>query len=132
MLKVYSMTDYVSVDGKDWAEVGWDGGYCMRDDMPEEVVGFENLSFDECYALLKDRDFYGISRDVTLFRNRPQITVSYWPDDKWYTRFNTISYKTVYKEASWMSLNDILKKFPAEKCIQYLKERGLAVCPMNI
>lgn len=132
MLKVYSMTNYVSVDGRDWKEVGWDGGYCMRDDMPEEVMDFENLSFDECYELLKDRNFYGISRDVTLFRNRPQITVKYWPDDEWYTRFNTISYKTVYTEATWMSLSDIMKKFPAEKCIQYLKERGLTVCPMNI
>ena len=132
MLKIYSMTHYVSVDGKDWKEVGFDGGYCAKDETTEEVVAFENISFNECYKLLESHKFYGIKADRTIFFNRPEITVSYWPDAALYTHFNTISYKTVYKDANYLSLSDIMKILPVDQCIQYLKERGLSICPINI
>ena len=130
MFKIYSMTHYVSIDGKEWTEVGFDGGYCMCEEEKSETVKFENLSFDECYKLIQAHNFYGLRADHTLFRGCPQINVNYWPDTTWYTRFKTISYKTTYKEANYLSVLDIMKIFPAEQCIQYLKERGMTTCPM--
>ena len=36
-----------------------------------------------------------------------------------------------YKPCRWMSLEQIMRRFPAEKTIQYLKERGMSVCPLT-
>ena len=43
---------------------------------------------------------------------------------------NTILYKYVYEEWKDVPLTYIMKHFPADKFIQYLKERGMATCPI--
>ena len=39
-------------------------------------------------------------------------------------------YKYVYKEWKDVPLNYIMEHFSADKCIQYLKERGMSACPI--
>ena len=130
MLKVYTVKSYVSINGGDWWHVGYDG-HTITDDSPTEKILLDNATFDECFEYIKDHNLDGIWLDSTLFRNRPIIYIgknSY--DAHRYNHFNTISYKYVYEEWKDVPLNYIMEYFPADKCIQYLKERGMSACPI--
>lgn len=130
MLKVYTVKSYVSINGGDWQRVGF-SGYTMTDDNPIEKVILNNATFDECYEYIKDHNLDGIWLDSTLFRNRPIIYIGKnFYDAHRYNHFNTISYKYVYEEWKDVPLNYIMEYFPADKCIQYLKERGMSACPI--
>ena len=130
MLKVYTVKSYISIDGKDWEHVGYDG-HTMRDDEPTEKVLFENLTFDECYQYVKKHSLDGVWYDYTLFRNKPLLYIGDgWYDSTRYNTFNTISYKYVYKEWTSVPLTYIMEHFSADQCIQYLKERGMSACPI--
>lgn len=134
MLKVYTVRNYVSVDGGKWYEVG-----TCRDVMysnPESAtIVIDNASFDEWCEFLQEQKLDGIYYTTTFFRKKPCIVThdwSYYYDCEKYTHFNTLSYKTVYEEWENVSLAYIMKNFPADQCIQYLKERGITACPMNL
>ena len=130
MLKVYRFSRLVSIDDGEWRKTG-ESGYVMRNDDPTEEIWCENISFDECYERLESDCPPYLGRDHTIFGHKPQIRIDYCRDGfKWYTRFKTISYKKVYDEATYLTLEDIMKRFPADKCIEYLKDRGLTVCPL--
>lgn len=129
MLKVYIVRNYVSVDGGKWYEVGNAGNTMFDDSEPKEVI-INNGSFDEWYKYLQENRLDGIYCDKTFFKKKPCIITHEWSYDSYekYTNFNTLSYKIVYKEWENVSLDYIMRNFSADKCIQYLKERG---CPMN-
>lgn len=130
MLKVYRVKSYVSINGEDWLHIGYDG-HKITDDSPTEKILLNNATFDECFEYIKNHNLDGIWLDSTLFRNRPIIYIgeSSW-DAHRYDHFNTISYKYVYEEWEDVSLNYIMNNFSADKCIQYLKERGMTACPI--
>ena len=131
MLKVYTVKSYVSINGEDWWHIGCDG-HIITDDNPTEKILLDNATFDECFEYIKDHHLDGIYLDYTLFRNKPIIYIGKtFPDPLRYDHFDTISYKYVYKEWENVSLNYIMEHFSADKCIQYLKERGMSACPMN-
>lgn len=130
MLKVYRVKSYVSINGEDWWHVGYDD-HTIRNDNPIEKVFFKDITFNECYKYIKEHELNGISLDSTLFRNKPIIYIgnSYF-DSYRYDHFDTISYKCVYEEWKEVPLTYIMEHFPADKCIQYLKERGMSACPI--
>lgn len=130
MLKVYTVKSYVSINGGDWQRVGH-SGHIMTDNNPTEKVILNNATFDECYKYVSQHSLNGICLYSTLFKNKPIIYI----DDKHlyehrYDHFDTISYKYVYEEWEDVSLDYIMKHFSADKCIQYLKERGMSACPI--
>lgn len=129
MLKVYSVSHYVSIDGCKWYSVGR-YGQTMFDDSESKEIIIDNGSFDEWYKYLQANSLPGIYSRKTFFTKKPCIVTHEWSYDSYakYTNFNTLVYKTVYKELKNASLAHVMKNFPADKCIQYLKERG---CPMN-
>lgn len=130
MLKIYRITDYVSIDGADWREV--DYGYKAADEEPANKLVLDNVSFDEAREYLSNHRLYGVWNGSTLFTNKPLIYVRYqdaW-DDVSYRHFKTLSYKTEYKEWPDVSLDWIIKHLSADQCIQYLKDRGMAACPI--
>ena len=130
MLKVYTVSPYVSIDGSDWQNVGSDG-YAAADDNPTEKIFFENFTFEQCYEYLQEKGLDGIWRSKTFFRKRPMLYIGEWfYEAKSYTSFNTISYKYVYEEWKSVSLEWIMKHLSADQCIQYLKERGITACPI--
>lgn len=130
MLKIYTVSSYVSIDGSDWQQVG-DNGYAAADDNPTEKIFFENFTFEQCYEYLQGKGMDGIWRSKTFFRKRPMLYIGEWfYEAKRYTSFNTISYKYVYEEWKSVSLEWIMKHLSAEQCIQYLKERGITTCPI--
>ena len=129
MLKVYNIHSYVSINGAEWVKVG-QSGYTMTDTSPTEHIILENVGFSECYNYLKEHILEGIYIDNTIF-NKPQMCIHYDIfDNRYYKKFNNISYKKVYSERKDVSLVYIMEHFPAEKCIQYLKERGVNTCPI--
>ena len=131
MLKVYTVKSYVSINEGDWQQVGR-SGYIMTDNNPTEKVILNNATFDECYKYVSQHPLDGIYLSSTLFKKKPIIYI----DDRYfcehrYDHFNNISYKYVCEELKNVTLDCIMKKFSADKCIQYLKERGMSACPMN-
>ena len=131
MLKVYNATDYVSIDGAPWREVGCTG-YTISDEELQTKLVLDEVSFDEAREFLSKNHIWGVWNDETLFRHKPIIAVNYYSNYEpvRYKHFNTISYETKYKEWKDVSLDWIIKHLSTEQCIQYLKDRGMAACPI--
>lgn len=131
MLKIYTRKCWVSINNKEWEQVWWERDM-MKDNPPSEVITANQLSFDEFYELLQHGSIDHIRAGTTFFRKRPKITIGYDYDrKKCYTHFDTISFKVTYEEVTGATLYSIMRCFPAELVIQYLKERGITTCPMN-
>jgi hypothetical protein len=130
MLKIYTQKYWVSINNKEWEQV-WLERYMMKDNPPSEVITADQLSFDEFYELLQYDSMDHVWAGKTLFRKRSKITIEYDYDRiKRYTNFDTISCKVTYEEIKNPTLYSIMRCFPAEQTIQYLKERGITTCPM--
>jgi hypothetical protein len=133
MLKVYRVKYYISIDGGEWRKV--DDRcypYVLRDDQEPMSQCIPTMTFAECYDYLQDNHLIGVRRDKDIFK-RPHIRIMYnWSYDTWesYMKFNTIDYRWVFEECTSMTLAEIFDNFPADKCIQYLKERGITTCPI--
>lgn len=131
MLKVYLVTDYVSIDGADWRAVGVCGYRATEKELSSQLI-LDDLTFDEAYEYLSRNYLTGIYTDQTLYKHTPLIRINY--SDAWepvvYRRFNNMSYKTEFEEWKNVSLDWIIKNLSADQCIQYLKDRGMAACPV--
>lgn len=129
MLKVYKVKSYVSINGEDWEHIGHDG-HIIRDDDPIEKIFLDNATFNECYEYIKEHKLDGVYFSYTLFRKKPIIYIGEFYTGYRYDHFDTISYKYVYEEWEDVPLTYIMERFSADKCIQYLKERGMSACPI--
>ena len=130
MLKVYNVMHYVSVDGGKWCRVE-SNGQTMIDDS-EVVENVINGSFEHWCEYLQARNLPGMYYKTTLFKKKPCIVTysSSYDSVVKHTHFKNLSYKTVYKELEYVSLGDIINRYPADQAIQYLKERGINTCPI--
>ena len=132
MLKIYTVVSYVSVDGAKWRSVG-QVGHCCTDEDRDVKFFLDNASFAEAREYLSNNFLDGVYNSETFWRSKPTIAVYY--RDAWdgvaYKNFKTISYKNVYEEDKYVTLEWIMKHLSSEKAIQYLKERGITTCPMN-
>ena len=132
MLKIYRAHIYVSIDGADWRELDF-YGYRATEEEPQNTVVLDNASFiDVCEALSED-DLRGVHKSYTFFKHRPIVCISYIDalDNVEYRHFKTMSYKIEFEEWSNVTLKWMVDNMSADKCIQYLKERGITTCPMN-
>ena len=138
MLKVYQVEYYYSVDGGKWVQVR-DTSEVLedRDGLPNEEIIFDSYNWNQIMDHLSERSVLGVYKDETFFQHRPYfycVEEDYY--DAWSVRFfedgfDTFSYKAVYTENKNVSLHYIIKEFPAEKCIQYMKEHGMIIYPIN-
>lgn len=131
MLKIYHVNDYVSVDGAKWRKVGTPG-YRVADEELQNVTVLNNASFNDVRKYLTSHLLDGVWNDSTFFRHKPTVVVSYtnaW-DPVSYRSFNTLSYKTEYKEWKNVTFEWMMQHLSAEQLIQYLKERGMTACPI--
>ena len=133
MLKVYRVKYYVSVDGGEWRQVG-NSGYSITDKELSELVIIDNASFVDAREFLKNTPCFGVYNNETFFRHKPIIMIKYNDalEQVVYRNFNTLSYKIVYKEWTNVSMQWLIEHASADQCIQYLKERGMTSCPMNL
>lgn len=131
MLKVYLVTNYVSINGGEWREVGY-GGYRASDKELHETIPLNFMSFASAYEYLSTNKLAGVWSDQTLFRHKPIIYVNYtdYLDPTSYRNFDTMAYKQTYKEWPDVSLEWLTKHLSADECIQYLKDRGMTACPI--
>ena len=133
MLKIYTVRYYVSIDTGPWERLHAIHT-CMREDttvLPEQIL-INKLPFNECYEMLKTDHVRGMHLSETNFKHKPLVCIAYagdW-DATAYKYFDTLSYKTTYEEDTYITLSEIMKRFPSDQVIQYLKERGLNTCPM--
>ena len=128
MLNIYKVTPYVSIENGKWQEVYNRGGLRMCEfEGNHEIMLLNNATFEECY----NTPLIGVYKDTSFFRGKPLIRFEYsYCDDETYRSFDSISYKLVYTEIKDISLQMIVSEFPADKAIQYLKERGITACPI--
>lgn len=137
MLKVYKVYNYISIDGSDWRKVveSWwaDDCWIVSDEKPIFKYILFDKSFNEVCEYLNNNNLDGIRKDYTFWKNKPVITVRYSDvfDDVEYRYFDEMFYKKEYTEWTDVSFEWLAKHLPADQFIQYLKERGMSVCPMN-
>ena len=136
MLKPYIVYDEVSIDGGKWRELDTGIGYSLRDDKDANTkLIVDSASFMEFFNILEISNskygnrIYGTVHYLSTFRKRPIIGISFNGVTKHYRTFESISMRTVYKEIP-LTLHEIMQKFDADLVIQYLKEHGLAACPL--
>ena len=137
MLKIYDPIYSVSIDGGPWKRLGdpFDTNWFVTDkDLPETELLLDDVSFQEAYDYLRDNYVSGARTCRTFFKDKPQLSLLY---------FNSIDGKYI-KKCEWFclltenrlrenaTLDWILKHLEANQAIQYLKERGVEICPKTL
>lgn len=139
MLKIYKTRSLFQINRQKWERCG-STGYCCKEEseVKEELVLLDKCSFED--AMLKILDnlshFDGVYTDMTMFLHRPFIKV-YGLFSSESTRLfakdvRSFSYKVTYEEMEYVTLEWIMRHLKAEQAIQYFKERGMNVCPINL
>ena len=131
MLKVYTQHFYVSINGKDW-ELLWPYDEDIKDESEIKAgITITEFTFEEAVEALKEDYYPGLELRHTFFRKKPYIHVYAWPE-RYICKNDTLKYMVKTEIYEGVGLNYIMKRFSAEDCIKYLKERGLNTCPMEV
>ena len=136
MLKIYKVQSFYQVNRQEWMHCGTIGYVCQDEaKTKEQEILFEKKSFNEAYDLIGRFNFDGLYCDTTLF-GHPYIGIIGWycssPQKLFSKRTNTLSYKLVYNEVKYATLDWISSHLTADEAIQYFKERGITVCPIKM
>ena len=125
MLKIYDVLYYVKIDDGEWQRVG-EINCAMRDNTADkEKIILDRVSFQYAFAYIISNNLRGLFADKTWFARKPSVCV-YDEDSFWrYNNFNELTYKKCYVENTSMSLQRVFDIFPAEMCVQYLRDRGV-------
>lgn len=139
MLKIYTVSQQFKIDDKDWQECGERGWVCREESsVAPETIRANCVDWHEMARLIETSPygwFDGLVTDKTFFRKCPYIRAFRcgWHDEAWRffpKDFKTISYRVLYEERSYISMEWIFEHLSADKAIQYFKERGMNVCPI--
>ena len=126
MLKAYKVITYIAVDDKPKKEIWKIGCGLIEEELPRVVT--TTFSFQDCFE--GQLPTPAIKTDKTFFRKRPYIKIEYdWDDVEYYDDFDSITIERHY-EPNDITLNELIKGYPADQVIQYLKERGITTCPI--
>lgn len=129
MLKVYNVNRYYQLnDQGTWFSLG-DSFRILEDrsSLPTEEIIIDNWRWGEVMEFLEKHHINGFGNDKTFFKKIPYLYCydQYGQEMRFGSdAFQNFSYKAVYKEDKSVTLDYIMQRFPAEKCIQYIKERG--------
>lgn len=125
MLKSYKVRTYISVNNKPKIEVFQIDYGLTEDELPRVVA--TSWSFKDCFDEKVPTPV--IKTGVTSFRKRPYVEVEYsWSAVDRYYNFDSITVERHYEPYD-ITLDELFKKYSADKSIQYLKERGMNTCP---
>lgn len=131
MLKVYRVGSYYKVDDEELTRCG-DTGYTIREELTEETeICLNKVPWE---TVREHPHLNGIVIGETLFRHRPYVEVyENWDEGRrfYQSDFKEFSYVYVYTEWENCSLEWIMQHASADKAIQYMKERGMTVCPLQ-
>ena len=126
MLKAYKVTTYIAVDGKPKKELFKTGYGLAEEELPRVVT--TSWSFQDCFD--KRLPTPAVYTSTTLFRKRPYVEIEYsWDWHDRYYNFNSLTIERHYEPYD-ITLDELIKEYSADQCIQYLKERGITACPI--
>jgi hypothetical protein len=128
MLKPYQVHTYISVNGGPKTEMQAVGYGLTEDELPNTV----EVSYTFQEALTKKLPAPNITTGTTIFLKRPYVKIQYsWCNEDEYYNFDKLTIER--RKVPWTdaTLQDIHDYSTADQFIQYLKERGIATCPMN-
>lgn len=140
MLEIYTRRQYLTA-GDDGEPIPLDG-YCGTTMMDESEMQeaskpqtFENAA--ALYEFLSKHHLPGLYNDwhYRLFR-KPIPCVKFHHREGWVCRIDlddkhSFTYHVHYTPYDGLTLDAIMKRFSAGKVLQYLKERGMSVCPIT-
>ena len=90
----------------------------------------------EAYQIIPKLHLDGMCVGETLFNHRQYIEVYGYSTEtqrRFYAKsIHTISYKYVFREREYVTLEWIMNHLSSEQAIHYFKERGVSVCPINL
>ena len=126
MLKAYTVRTYIAVNDKPKKEI-WDiGSGLTEDELPRVAV--TTFSFQDCFD--NKLPTSAIETGTTSFLKRPYVRIEYdWADMDCYYNFDSVTIEQHYEPYD-ITLDELFKRYSADKCIQYLKERGMTTCPI--
>lgn len=134
MLQPYEYVVEVKFNNEDWVDTQYNN-WNLKDEIPpaEEMI-VENCSFDEFYEYLTHNTLSGFTSGVNFFKRKYIIFNPLFrlePDIFYSKDIKSISIRRRNYKIP-VTLEDIFKYCNAEKTIQYLKERGLNICPFKM
>ncbi len=127
MLQAYRIETYISIDGKK-QYMPFATKIILAEDLEFKVI-HKTYTFQE----LVDSNAAGV--DFILIGklwpfDKPYVKVQYsWSCEVKYVEFDTLTVEKHYEPYN-ITMNELFDEFPAEQCIQYLKERGMTACPI--
>ena len=136
MLKIYDPIYSVSIDGGPFERLGdpFDTNWFVTDnDLPETELLLDGVSFQEAYDYLRDNYISGAGTCRTVFKDKPKISLLYFDtiDRKYIKNCYGFWLRVENKLRKNVTLDWILKNVEADQAIQYLKERGMGICPIT-
>lgn len=136
MLKIYRTYLQYQTDGGTWERFGYSGWLCEEESNVETSTAIiENANFKQAFEHFENSPIHGVITCRTCFRHRPYICLIgagfAEPTNLYQNDFTSLSIKKITEENKDVTLDWIMEHLSAEKTIQYLKERGLNICPIK-
>lgn len=135
MLKAFSFETFIKVDDKEWNDT-FHGGWDLYEE--ERILEEETFSFDELWEIKKEFDpscLDFLKADTTLFSGKKYFKYVCFSEMKDYSfyegKVSSIKILKKYRPKN-PTMKEIFDHCDADKAIQYLKERGLNVCPYGM
>ena len=137
MLKVYYVGLAAKIDDKDWEALDvWKSLQIVDEEKANnpEIIEYDcSSSWEEQIYKIADKTD-AVYCDKTLFKKRPYLCITYSKNSdepvKYFEgAFKRISFCKIYVETN-TTLEAIMRRCSADDVIAYLKERGMATCPM--
>lgn len=134
MLKIYKTYLQYQTDGGTWERFGYSGWVCEEESNVEASKAIiENENFNQAFEHFENYPIHSVIACRTYFRHRPYICLIgagfAEPTNLYQEDFTSLSIRKITEENQYVTLEWIMKHLSAEKTIQYLKERGMTICP---
>lgn len=136
MLQMYYASTYLLV-GDQRFKINRSSSFIRDDQLDEGEFLLKDATWGETKAKIENGELSSIMYSATTFwKKRPYISAAgYYCDDdipKFFeneeTRFSVVR---VYVLDEYYTMEDVMKHASADQAVQWFKERGLSVCPLQ-
>lgn len=123
-------------DCDEWEDTGYSGLTLEEEKTSKQDIVLKNANFTDVMRYMKRTSIPCFHVDYTLFKHEPFIRYHrryYMQEDEklFKNDIKNISIRMIYQKKK-ITLQELFEEFPAEQAIQYIKERGLSVCPYGV
>lgn len=136
MLHLYKRSTYLIVNGEPHTKLQHNVTVLRDDTEPDGEFLIKDATWQEMFKRAQNDGSKWMYADQTFWKKIPYLVPSaiYWDDPapKFFeddtTRFSVVH---TYVLDKYYSMQDIMKVSNADLAIQWFKERGMAVCPLQ-